>query len=51
MSTNVSVTTFIGIKKLRGGLPNKGRYGCAASAKPRPGKILLKKPNAKRPKT
>ena len=22
-----------------GGLPNKCRYGCAASAKPRPGKI------------
>ena len=25
-----------------GGLPNKGRYGCAASAKPRPGKISPK---------
>ena len=29
-----------------GGLPNKGRYGCAASAKPRPGTISPKKPNA-----
>ena len=28
---------------MRGGrLPNKGRYGCAASAKPRPGKISSK---------
>ena len=25
-----------------GGLPNKGRYGCAGSAKPRPGKISQK---------
>ena len=26
-----------------GRLPNKGRYGCAVSAKPRPGKISPKK--------
>ena len=25
-----------------GGLPNKGRYGCVASAKPRPAKISPK---------
>ena len=25
-----------------GGLPNKGSHGCAASAKPRPGKISTK---------
>ena len=25
-----------------GGLPNKGRYGCVASAKPSPGKISRK---------
>ena len=38
-----------GARELRGGgggggrrLPNKGRYGCAASAKPRPGKISQK---------
>ena len=29
-----------------GRLPNKGRYGCVASAKPRPDKIFPKKPNA-----
>ena len=29
-------------QKPGGGLPNKGRYGCAASAKPRPGKISPK---------
>ena len=28
-----------------GGLPNKGRYGCVASAKPRPGQFP-QKPNA-----
>ena len=28
-----------------GRLPNKGRYRCAASAKPRQGKISQKKPN------
>ena len=28
-------------------LPNKGRYGCAASAKARPGKISPNKPNAR----
>ena len=27
-----------------GGLPNKGGYGCAASAKPRPGKISQENP-------
>ena len=31
----------------RGGLSNKGRYGCAASAKPWSGKISQKKPNAR----
>ena len=32
------------VKEARGGgrLPNKGRYRCAASAKPRPGKISQK---------
>ena len=31
----------------RGGLPNKGRYRCAVGAKPRPGKISTKKPDAR----
>ena len=30
-----------------GRLPSKGRYRCAVSAKPRPGKISHKKPNAR----
>ena len=29
-------------QKPRGGLPDKHRYGCALSAKPRPGKISPK---------
>ena len=30
------------VQQRRGGLPNKGRYRCAVSAKPRPGKISPK---------
>ena len=30
----------------RGALPNKCRYGCAASVKPRRGKVSPRKPNA-----
>ena len=48
--TNTLIKRFI---PRGGGLPNKGMYGCAASAKPRPGKIFPKKTNAwtKCPKT
>ena len=34
---------YIQVEGGGGRLPNKGRYRCAASAKPRPGKIFQKK--------
>ena len=43
----MNVFTFIGMYYQKsggggGGLPNKGSYGCAASAEPRPAKISPK---------